>query len=66
MAVVTAGLILELQDVFRLATNQADVNLYDVLPYLFFVFVIAGLFKITFNCKTRYFLHPNARKVQGL
>lgn len=50
MAVVTFGLILELTDALKaLAPDGVSIGLTDVLPYLFFVFIIAGLFQIIFG-----------------
>ena len=50
MAVVTFGLILELTDSLNALTPEGvTVSRSDVLPYLFFVFIIAGMFQVIFG-----------------
>lgn len=46
MAVVTFGLIAELTTELKAVTGIESVGLLDIFPYLFYVFVVAGLFQM--------------------
>lgn len=46
MAVVTAGIVIELVTELKALNGGGEVGIEQFLPYLFFVFIVAGLFQV--------------------